>query len=94
MKRSPNRDDSRCLYCGRSREEVRKLILGVYVGICVECARLCASLQPKGDAGGQCLLCGKAAPATKVFHGVHGGVCVDCADLCLQILQSDKEAKA
>ncbi len=31
----------RCLLCGKSRDQVKKLILGLHGGICVECVDLC-----------------------------------------------------
>lgn len=35
------RNDSRCLLCGKTREQVKKLILGVHGGVCLECVDLC-----------------------------------------------------
>jgi len=35
------RNDRRCALCGRSREQVRKLIVGVYGGICLDCLEIC-----------------------------------------------------
>ena len=35
------RNDSRCLLCGKGREQVKKLILGVHGGVCLECVDLC-----------------------------------------------------
>ena len=35
------RNDRRCALCGRSREQVRKLIVGIYGGICIECLEVC-----------------------------------------------------
>jgi hypothetical protein len=31
----------RCVLCGKPREQVAKLILGLHGGICVECVELC-----------------------------------------------------
>lgn len=36
-----DRHDNRCVLCGKSREQVRKLILGVHGGVCLECVGLC-----------------------------------------------------
>jgi ATP-dependent Clp protease ATP-binding subunit ClpX len=36
-----DRNDSRCVLCGKNREHVRKLILGVHGGVCTECIGLC-----------------------------------------------------
>lgn len=35
------RNDSRCVLCGKSREQVKKLILGVHGGVCLGCVELC-----------------------------------------------------
>ena len=40
----PQRNDSRCTLCGKSRQEVRKLILGVHGGVCLECVELCVQI--------------------------------------------------
>lgn len=44
-----DRNDSRCALCGKPREQVRKLILGVYGGVCLECVELCNEII-KGDS--------------------------------------------
>lgn len=36
-----DRNDSRCILCGKSREQVKKLILGVHGGVCLDCVDLC-----------------------------------------------------
>ncbi|HEY3330557.1 MAG TPA: ATP-dependent Clp protease ATP-binding subunit ClpX [Capsulimonadaceae bacterium] len=36
-----DRNETRCLLCGKSRDQVRKLILGVHGGVCLECVSLC-----------------------------------------------------
>ncbi len=36
-----DRNERRCALCGRSQEQVRKLIVGVYGGICLECLEVC-----------------------------------------------------
>ena len=35
------RGERRCALCGRTREQVKKLIVGVYGGICIECLDIC-----------------------------------------------------
>ncbi|MEN6370506.1 MAG: ATP-dependent Clp protease ATP-binding subunit ClpX [Armatimonadota bacterium] len=44
-----DRNDGRCALCGKSREQVKKLILGVYGGVCVDCIGLCNEII-KGEA--------------------------------------------
>ena len=36
-----DRNDSRCVLCGKSREQAKKLVLGVHGGVCLECVGLC-----------------------------------------------------
>ncbi len=44
------RNDSRCLLCGKSREQVKKLILGVHGGVCLECVDLCNEIVRSDSA--------------------------------------------
>ncbi|MCC6485689.1 MAG: ATP-dependent Clp protease ATP-binding subunit ClpX [Armatimonadetes bacterium] len=54
-----DRNDSRCALCGKPREQVKKLILGVYGGVCLECVELCNEIvrgettktEPVADVG-------------------------------------------
>jgi ATP-dependent protease Clp ATPase subunit len=41
------RDESHCVLCGR---EIRKLILGVHGGICIDCVYLCLEIIQKDKA--------------------------------------------
>ena len=41
MRVGADRGERRCALCGRSQEQVRKLIIGVYGGICLECLEVC-----------------------------------------------------
>ena len=34
----------RCILCGKSREQVRKLILGMYGGVCADCVKLASDI--------------------------------------------------
>ncbi len=36
-----DRIDGRCVLCGKTREQVKKLILGMHGGVCLECVDLC-----------------------------------------------------
>lgn len=47
-----DRNDGRCALCGKSREQVKKLILGVYGGVCLDCIGLCNEII-KGEAAQQ-----------------------------------------
>ncbi|MCE5198543.1 ATP-dependent Clp protease ATP-binding subunit ClpX, partial [bacterium] len=45
-----DRTGERCALCGKSRDQVKKLLVGVYGGICVECVELCNDII-KGETG-------------------------------------------
>lgn len=37
-------NDDRCVLCGKHRDVVRKLVLGIYGGICTDCVTLCLEI--------------------------------------------------
>src|SRR4026209_2311815 len=41
LSRGFDRIDGRCVLCGKTREQVKKLILGVHGGVCLDCVDLC-----------------------------------------------------
>lgn len=41
MSRGFDRIDGRCVLCGKTREQVKKLILGMHGGVCLDCVDLC-----------------------------------------------------
>ena len=45
-----DRNDSRCVLCGKTREQVKKLILGVHGGVCLDCVDLCNDII-QGETG-------------------------------------------
>ena len=42
------RNDTRCVLCGKTREQVKKLILGVHGGVCLDCVDLCNDIIRSG----------------------------------------------
>src|SRR3954453_5086384 len=65
-----DRDEMRrCVLCGKTREQVTKLILGLHGGICVECVDLCNDVirgeEPPGYEG-----FGESLPKPKDIHKV------------------------
>lgn len=42
--RSDSRIDSRCVLCGKTREQVKRLILGVHGGVCLDCVDRCNNI--------------------------------------------------
>jgi ATP-dependent Clp protease ATP-binding subunit ClpX len=51
----------RCVLCGKSREQVRKLILGMYGGVCADCVKLASDIL-RSESG--------ATPATQPIGSV------------------------
>ncbi len=45
-----DRSGERCALCGKSRDQVKKLLVGVYGGICVDCVELCNDIIRGGAA--------------------------------------------
>jgi ATP-dependent Clp protease ATP-binding subunit ClpX len=41
LSRGFDRIDGRCVLCGKTREQVKKLILGMHGGVCLDCVDLC-----------------------------------------------------
>jgi ATP-dependent Clp protease ATP-binding subunit ClpX len=41
LARSVDRSDNRCVLCGKTRDQVTRLILGIHGGVCVDCVELC-----------------------------------------------------
>lgn len=59
MPRMLDNNDKRCVLCGKSREQVKKLIIGLHGGVCLECIELCndiirndSSVQERSPLGG------------------------------------------
>lgn len=46
-----DRAGERCALCGKSREQVKKLLVGVYGGICIDCVELCNDII-RGEQSG------------------------------------------
>ncbi len=47
-----DRSGERCALCGKTRDQVKKLLVGVHGGICLDCIELCNGII-KGESGGQ-----------------------------------------
>ncbi len=57
MPREFDKNDSRCLLCGKTRDQVKKLIIGVYGGVCLDCVDLCNEIiRSDPDMEGQTAL--------------------------------------
>jgi D-sedoheptulose 7-phosphate isomerase len=56
-------DDSRCLLCGKSREQVQRLILGAHGAVCPDCVELCGRVLTAERADGAAVREGMAGLA-------------------------------
>ena len=46
-------NEKRCVLCGKSREQVKKLIIGIHGGVCLECIDLCNDIIRNEAAQGE-----------------------------------------
>ena len=72
------------MLCGKGREQVSKLVLGLHGGVCVDCVEVSNEIVQDG-----CVLCGKTREVQKLILGMHGGICVECLDLCNDVIQGE-----
>lgn len=88
----------RCSFCGKSQDEVKKLIAGPNVYICGECATAFASLSKNAalvEARSEsCSFCGKQARKVDVVLGrKQARICNECLDICQEIIADDLQAE-
>jgi hypothetical protein len=90
-----------CSFCGKSQDEIRKLIAGPNVHICDECVDLCNDIL-EGEAEAEsttgttalhaiasCALCRLPKDATELrMIGEKGVVCVECIDAVRGVAES------
>lgn len=97
----------RCSFCGRSDQEVAKLVAGPKVLICNECVGLARRATDEGTAVESaltrleplptrgdvpCSFCAKpAAEVSSMVTGQGRCLCGDCLDLCEEILATASE---
>jgi hypothetical protein len=90
---------TRCSFCTKSEDEVRKLFAGPTVWICNECIDLCNDIiaeeaedaedaeDAMGERGHRCSFCGKHADEVgKLIAGPTVYICNECIDRCNQMV--------
>jgi ATP-dependent Clp protease ATP-binding subunit ClpX len=65
-----DKNESRCVLCGKSREQVKKLILGVHGGVCLECVGLCNEIIRAEDGGEDPELSSDNLPKPRDIHRI------------------------
>ena len=65
-----DRIDSRCVLCGKSREQVRKLILGALGGVCLDCVAQCNEIirEQTGDGETASVALGSSLRPREIHH--------------------------
>lgn len=97
-----------CGICGRAKEDVSKLVLGLHGAACSDCVARVSELfseQAEGDvkvfapAPGEptpslCSLCGMGSSdgGRRLASGQYGAICDDCNLLCSDIMTADEDA--
>jgi|SRR6516162_8608198 ATP-dependent protease Clp ATPase subunit len=88
----------KCSFCGKTQDEVKKLIAGPGVYICDECVTECDELfkaekdkrSENTDVKLKCSFCGKPQEKVKrIFQGPRVYVCDECIDLCNELLEGE-----
>ncbi len=96
-----------CGICGRAKEDVPKLVLGLHGAVCSDCGQRAEELFSEGEgrvevfapAPGEpeatrCILCGMGGEegGRRLAAGQYGAVCDDCNALCRDIMTADDDA--
>ena len=79
----------RCSFCGKSQEDVRRLIAGPAGYICDECVE--SRRETSTNEGDLCSFCGKSqSDVESLFIGLNGvRICNECIELCREIIDEE-----
>ena len=94
-----------CSFCGKSQDEVRKLIAGPNVYICDECVDLCNDIlerESEQESAGEktapvhsiasCSLCKLPKDVTELrMIGEKGVLCIECIDTVRSVIESTQD---
>ena len=100
--REDRRRYTRCSFCGRGQDEVRKLVAGPGIYICDGCIEVASGAQADDrstfspvDAGARdtrCSFCGKNRSAVEsMLAGTGGTICNGCLELCNEVMAEDAD---
>lgn len=65
-----DRSSERCVLCGKTRDQVRRLILGVHGGVCLECVGLCNDIIRSESGRAEDLSSVAGVPKPKDIHRI------------------------
>lgn len=65
-----DRTGERCALCGKSRDQVKKLLVGVYGGVCVDCVELCNDIIRGGSSQPEDYSALSAVPKPKEIYRI------------------------
>jgi len=90
--------EMRCSFCGKSREDVSKIIVGPTEYICNECVAAFKSsidnMPEQCEQNTRCSFCGKMRYEVTRITGNEGiRICNECLDICVEII-ADAESEA
>jgi ATP-dependent protease Clp ATPase subunit len=84
----------RCSFCGKTQNEVRKLIAGPKVHICEECVDLCIDIlkEELRKKPQDCVLCGLTKEMDQMTRiPGRGSICITCLDEVRAVIEHLKE---
>ena len=94
LRSSDNKDSNKgdkllyCSFCGKSQDEVIKLMAGPSVFICDECVELCNEVIRKEASPLSCSFCKKSQYEVRfLISGPGAYICEGCAELCNEIIR-------
>ena len=70
MARGLDSNEKRCVLCGKTREQVKKLIIGLHGGVCLECVDLCNDIVRNETVQGENLTQIGAIPKPKEIYRI------------------------
>jgi len=65
-----DRSSERCVLCGKAKDQVKRLILGVYGGVCLDCVGLCNEIIRSEAARAEDPLTAAGVPKPKEIHRI------------------------
>ena len=95
-----NKDDKgdkllHCSFCGKSQDEVTKLIAGPSVFVCNECVEMCNKIIREEARPLSCSFCKKSQYEVRfLISGPGAYICDGCAELCNEIIRKKIEEES
>ncbi len=97
MAKFDDKKQLKCSFCGKTQDQVRRLIAGPDVCICDECVELCEDIireefEEADKKQLKCSFCGKTQDQVRrLIAGPDVCICDECVELCEDIIREEFE---